>query len=183
MKWYKYIAPVPGVQIFTLFFTKRTHCFLKCAQCWILGWEKQVSSGTSWFWTKSYNEAMKASSCWFPHRGSKCWQNASLRVSLPLHLYTSFILPGWLCRRGVVLLGRKKEKTDVGRATCNACNRCLGRAIQGQVTTHWPTTVSPKTDPSKKTAALVTPASEEVVKVIWPPKRGNCTWKKKQILY
>lgn len=40
--------------------------------------------------------------------------NASLGFSLPLHLHMSFILSGSLSPRDMVLLGRRKEGTDVG---------------------------------------------------------------------
>lgn len=40
--------------------------------------------------------------------------NASLGFCLPLHLHMSFILSGSLSPRDMVLLGRRKEGTDVG---------------------------------------------------------------------
>lgn len=112
MKWYKYIAQVPRVQVFKLLLTKSTRCFLKCAQCLVLGWEKQVSSETSLFWTE-LRGSRKASLIDFLTDVPREY-NASLGFSCHISLYIISILSAWMSPWGMVLLRRRKEATDVG---------------------------------------------------------------------
>ena len=112
MKWYIYIAQVPRVQVFKLLLTKSTKCFLKCAQCLVLGWEKQVSSETSLFW-KELRWSRKASLI-DSLTDVPSEYNASLGFSCHVSLYIISTLSGWVSPWSMVLLRRRKEGTDVG---------------------------------------------------------------------